>query len=389
MRILHIQLSPFQYESRVIKQCIASFERWEGSDIGFAGIRNPEQSVEEISVDGINVWRADLKSRTLPRNVAVQALKYIEWVIRIVRRYRGSDLDIVHGHGLPSLLPTLLVRGRSDTAVLYDAHELESRKSSLRGIRRRIAAWAEHRFIRRADAVVVVSDLIADWYASEYGIDRPLVVRNVPAGRPSVGKIPAFDTFRRRFNIPDGDVIFLYQGALSRQRAVLRFIDVFRRADAGRHMVFMGFGPLEDAVRTAARECTNIHYMPAVAPGEVLQCTVGADVGVCGMGDRSLSYRYSLPNKFFEYLMAGLPVLIGDRPEQAQFLNRYECGWQVDGDDSDFVKLVNSIDTAAVGRRAEGAREAAGSLSWQKEVGALLKAYEQITAERVRVPLDR
>ena len=117
---------------------------------------------------------------------------------------------------------------------------------------------------------------------------------------------------RSELGIPDGDLVFLYQGGLFRARRIEQLLRVFSRAAKDRHVVFMGYGELERMVRSAAATNYNIHFRPAVSPHEVL-ALAGADVGLVGVENVCLSYYYSLPNKFFEEsLLAGVPVLGSD-----------------------------------------------------------------------------
>ena len=112
-------------------------------------------------------------------------------------------------------------------------------------------------------------------------------------------------------------------------------LDVLPKISPSFHCIFMGYGALVPKVRQLAATSPNVHLLPAVHPQDVLSFTVGADVGVILVQKVSLSYYYSLGNKFFEYLMAGLPVIASDFPEMSKqsnpgiagsFVNRQEKG---------------------------------------------------------------
>src|SRR5204862_484616 len=183
-------------------------------------------------------------------------------------------------------------------------HELETETANNCGLRRLLSRRLERSLIRSCDSVVCVSDSIADWYAREYAISRPAVVRNIPDTR--FHQAGEAQNLRRRLHIPDGTLLFIYQGGLFRGRRVEQLIRVFESARQDRHLVFMGYGDLEELVKAAAARCGNIHFHPPVPPQEVLKHTAGADVGLIGVENVCLSYYYSLPNKLFEYLAAGI-----------------------------------------------------------------------------------
>jgi glycosyltransferase involved in cell wall biosynthesis len=316
-------------------------------------------------------------TRSLPRNFVVQLVKYLEWVLRIWFGIRRSRLEIIHAHSLAALLPAVLLKYSTEASLVYDAHELEVRKCSRSGGRQWLAAKTEKFLIRFTDSVIVVGDAIADWYADTYDIARPVVVRNVPDARHDEVEPTDSEVIRKRFSIDTDDVVFIYQGMLSAKRAIPRFLEVFSKCDSGRHIVFMGYGPLVEEIQQYEARFANIHYLPAVPPEKVLQYTVGADVGVCGMGTGSLSYRLSLPNKFFEYLFAGLPVIIGDRPEQLKIVESLDCGWRANNDDAAFISLINGIEQSQIRYKRRGALLARRQFAWEQEAEKLLTAYNQ------------
>ena len=104
-------------------------------------------------------------------------------------------------------------------------------------------------------------------------------------------------------------------------------IESFKRAK--KRIVFMGHGDLADEVIN--EKSKYIHYLAPVEASRICSQTAKADVGVHINQDFSLSYKYSLPNKFFEYLHAGLPIIVSSNMEYlADLVSRYNIGWVVD-----------------------------------------------------------
>jgi glycosyltransferase involved in cell wall biosynthesis len=90
--------------------------------------------------------------------------------------------------------------------------------------------------------------------------------------------------------------------------------------------VFMGYGPLEKLIKSKAKNSKKIFFLPAVPPNEVLKYTASADYGFSLIEDICLSYKYCLPNKLFEYLMAEIPVIVSNLPEQKKIVEKYKVG---------------------------------------------------------------
>ena len=162
---------------------------------------------------------------------------------------------------------------------------------------------------------------------------------------------------------------------MSPGRGIERIISAFEEIDSAKHLVLMGYGVMEQAVRDAAERHPNIHFQPAVPPEAVQAYTSSADAGICLIENTCLSYYYSLPNKLFEYLMCGLPVLINDMPEQRRIVQQYDCGWVVPESPGQTRALIESLDRDALEARKAGASRAGQSFDWVKESKQLLDMY--------------
>jgi glycosyltransferase involved in cell wall biosynthesis len=328
----------------------------------------------------IRVWRVMLRSRAWPKNLLVQILKYIEWVYKVVVRMRREELTIVHAHNVATLPAGVLLKWLTGAPLVYDAHELESETNGLSGFRSRLTRLTEGLWIRAADGAVTVCDSIADWYEDTYGMRRPIVVRNIPV-RDALAPVESA-VLRELHGVRNDELLFLYQGALSPGRGIGQIIETFRELGPGKHLVLMGYGVLEKQAREAAEQHGNIHFQPAVPPEAVQTYTSSADVGICLIENTCLSYYYSLPNKLFEYLMCGLPVLVNDLPEQRRIIEEYDCGWIAPESSAQTRELISSIGRDAVETMAAGALRAGRSFSWTAESKRLLEMYTELAGNR-------
>ena len=209
-----------------------------------------------------------------------------------------------------------------------------------------------------------------------------MVVRNVPDVR--IQRLGADrEILRQRFSIPDASVVFIYQGVLSPGRRVEQLLRVFGRVGDARHIVFMGYGPLEGMVREAASVRANVHFLPAVPPNEVLRYSAGADVGICGVENTCLSYFYSLPNKLFEYLLAGVPALVPRWPELLRVVEQNGFGWVVGDSDEAWISAVTETNRAAADALRPRVLAGASEYSWEREEGRLLTVYRTLLDQGV------
>ena len=286
----------------------------------------------------------------------------------------GRKVACVNAHSLAVLPLSYLVSRLTGARLVYDTHELETEASGLKGMHQNLGRVVEQIFIKRCDAVFVVSDSIADWYVDHYGIERPTVVRNIPQFAVPITLAQDRAHLRQRLGIGENELVYIYQGGFMQGRGLERLIRVFERVSLNRHLLCMGSGLLTNLVAEAAARQSNIHLLPAVQPDEVLRYTCAADIGICLTANSCLSYFYSLPNKLFEYMHAGLPIIVTPLVEQERIVNTHQCGWVAPVDDNELRDLLNNIDNASVARHSPAS--AVREFNWSTEALRLVQRYK-------------
>jgi glycosyltransferase involved in cell wall biosynthesis len=371
-RIANIVLNDFTNDSRVWKttKYLISI----GHRATVVAIHNVGLMESEV-IFGVGVERIKLTSRSWPKYKSIQLLKYLEFLFRASWRFRHSD--IVHCNDLNALPVGLLIKCiGNNVKVIYDCHEYETEINGLIGIEKIVKKWFERLLILFSDKVITVSDSIASEYARLYNIPKPDLVLNCPAYIEQ----PKTNIFREKLGIRPDQTIFLYQGGLSKGRGIELLLEAFSNLDSDHNvLVCMGYGPLEALIRGKATECKTIFFHSAVSPNIVLNYTSAADYGISFIEDICLSYRYCLPNKMFEYLMAGLPVLVS---------NLYEMKRLVEIEGVGIVATANTIaglrqavedslkqDYAAIYKNVLSTRK---KYCWETQEKVLKKIYDTI-----------
>lgn len=338
---LHVFLSTIENESRLLKETRYTLEQGIFTRAVVLGLWAKGLKKQEVTSHGLEINRLAvlirrysdfwlLRRLPLLRKL-VAALSMIQFSILVVFQTQRLKPSHVSCHNI-TLLPIAWAAARvSGARLVYVPHELETQRSGLGGAAQKVQALTEWAFIGAASGVVVVCEPIADWYRQAYGLDCIHVARNVPErDAVHVKKIPE-GNFRERFGIPDDATVFIYQGLFGRARGVDRLLEIFSELPTERaHLVLMGYGdpPDEDMVRRNAEQHSNIHYQPAVPREWIISYTSGADIGIFIVETAPMSYRWSLPNKFFEYAHSGLPVLVSENLELlAAIVAEEDMGW--------------------------------------------------------------
>lgn len=370
---LHIYPSPFKFESRILRETNSVIERKLADRVIIASGWSEGLSEYEKVNDRISVKRFRLLSDRLGKTGLLYPLRYIEFLLRVLLYFTGKKIHTVNCHSL-LVLPVgyLLKLTRSSIWLIYDAHELEGLKTGLGKTGQKFCLSLESLLIRKVDRLIVVSPSIENWYKSTYGLDTTVLVRNVPHLNRDIKRVSVLND---RFGIPANHLVFIYQGLISKGRGIELLLECFREMDASKHIVFMGYGPLSPMVIEAQELHANIHFLDAVPPGEIVKFTSGADVGLSLIENASLSYYYCLPNKFFEYLQCGVPVIASNFPDMAQVIDSYECGWKVPPSASALKELIRNIDKSDVTKKAECATRAHAYFNWNNESVRLDAAY--------------
>jgi glycosyltransferase involved in cell wall biosynthesis len=375
VRIAMLLHKSVEHDARVRREAKALQRA--GHEVVVVHLPRPGSSVAGAAADGYELRTAE-RPEWLPgapaRAVAAAHLSGIA---------AAERPDVVHAHDAAMLAPGWLAARRCGARLVYDSHELAT------GVPYRSPAWAalvagvERGFVRRADAVITVSDGIAERLQERYSLaTRPTVVRNVPDLRPAGDPATPPADLRRRFEI-DRAPLVLHHGAAAQDRGCENLVRALVGLDRA-HLLFLGAGgPYGERLRALSETlgvAARTHFEPPVALDRLLAHTAQADVGVSLLEPSCDNHRLALPNKVFEYVAAGVPVVVSDLPELGRLVRAYEIGWAVDPRDPASIAagLSAAIDAGADAALRERLSRAAGELNWEREQRRLLELYERL-----------
>jgi glycosyltransferase involved in cell wall biosynthesis len=300
-------------------------------------------------------------------------VRTVEGFVRAAWRLRSVNARTCHAHDFMGLLIAALagIPGRS---LVYDTHELFFERP-LPAITRRLR-WLlrplERFLARRARCVITVSEGCANYFTERYGVARAVVVRNVmDADEVSEQAVP--------FEAPARHMV-AHSGWLSPERHLEELVGSLAHLPATVGLVLVGGGRLEPALRARAESLgvsDRLVTLGVVETGQIVPTLRQATVAAVLIEPRYESYRRSLPNKFFEAVAAGLPLVVGAIPEVKRLVEAYDIGVVCDPSDprsiADAVKRVLEPDMLA--RMGPNVRRARQELSWASEAGKMIALY--------------
>lgn len=236
----------------------------------------------------------------------------------------NKELDLIVANDLDTLPAAYLVAKIRKKKLLFDAHELFSEVPEL--VNRPLVKWfwkkTEDFILPRITQSMTVCQSIADYYHSKYNIEMK-VVRNVPTFR---------NTIRTNKLVFPNKKIILYQGALNVGRGLEWVLNAMPLIDNAM-LVIIGNGDIRkelEAQTTKLKIEDRVQFIGVVSSDMLHEYTASADIGLCLLEEMGLNYYYALPNRIFDYIQAGVPVLATRFPEIAKVVDTYKTGVLID-----------------------------------------------------------
>lgn len=371
---VHIYPSPFTNESRMLK--ITNFLEKTGRFSHIYVIATAEKDLPESEKISDRRTVIRLHRGLMGNGLFSKTAGTLEWYIRVWSTVKQLRPSCINCHSLSVLPLCVLLKAVSGAKLVYDTHELETESVASLGLRKVISKITERLLIKFVNETVVVNKYIGQWYQQSYNLQRVWVVQNMPERQPNV---PAETScFRNKLSIPASDRIFLYQGEFGNGRGIEFMLTVFAHASLSDHLVLLGYGAFTDLIIDYASKYPNIHYHPAVSPKELPSYTAVADVGLCLIENVCLSYYHCLPNKLFEYVSCGVPVIASDFPEMSHFLEKFGCGWSIKPTEKSLAEFLQSLDQKTINSVHQKAIDASKQFCWKMEEPKLGVLYDAL-----------
>jgi glycosyltransferase involved in cell wall biosynthesis len=337
---------------------------------------------------------ASLSAAGIKPNDPVRPIRNFLWSLRqrllFLREVLRCKADIVHAHDGDCILDGFLAARAVRAAFVYDSHEFfSSLAPSGKDIHSVAVRWwwrqLERLAMRSSDAVIGVTAPILDRMTELHGKTKRVLLRNFPAA--TVCKRTGI--LRRNLGVSSGAPLAIMQGQVTRGCGYDMLVRAATLLDDNWRVVILGPGPELDSVKALAAQLSlhgKVLFHPAVPSTELWLYTADADVGMVLTQPIDESHRLALPNKLFEYMMAGVSVVASDLPAIAEVVRDSGCGVTVDPyDPAAIAKAIEALapGTDAAKRAAALGLEAAHTrYNWENEKGALINLYAELASPR-------
>jgi glycosyltransferase involved in cell wall biosynthesis len=315
------------------------------------------------------------------RMIFKKGFLFYKWFnIRLFFYLLRSKSDLLVANDLDTLLPNYLVSRFKKIPLVYDSHEYFTGVPELQG--RPFVRWVwkviEKWIFPKLHFVMTVSDSIAELYEAEYNI-RPLVVRNCsPVSE-------CLDTFsREELAISQDNLIVILQGTgINIDRGGEELIEAIRMTEKV-SLLIVGDGDAVESMKMMAKDLgidERVLFIPPVPRELLLKYTRSADAGLTLDKDTNVNYRYSLPNKLFDYIGAGIPVIASDLHEVRKIIAGCNCGIIINSVTPEnishaFMELISN--RLKLNEMKKNSIIASGNLNWEKESEKVKNLYREV-----------
>lgn len=306
-------------------------------------------------------------------------LFYAEYNLRLFFYLLFRKTDLLVANDLDTLLPNFLIHKIKGANLVYDSHEYYTETPELvnRPFVKGIWEWIEGMIFPKLRDVFTVNESIAGLYAEKYGI-TPKVVRNIPATL-----VMDEPRSRHALGLPEDKYIVLMQGAgINIQRGAEEAIEAIQFVDNA-ILLIIGAGDVIGQLKQQADRPElegRVIFLPKMPYSELMHFTRAADIGLTLDKDTNINYRYSLPNKLFDYIHAGIPVLASRLPEVSRIVEGYNIGLVTDSHHPETLAFhIRQMlqDETARKRWKDCLAVAARELNWENEEVVLKSVYQK------------
>jgi glycosyltransferase involved in cell wall biosynthesis len=399
----------FTHDARVWREAVAL--QINGHEVQVVALAGPGLLKYEKTPEGIRIERVSRGAGSRLRGVsdptrnngsqsgfqaklkryAVQIVKYaartpLSSFVQAGIDKRMKDLvinfgpEVIHAHDLETLELASDLKRELGIPLIYDSHEIASERNHHTRAQKKRAGIKEAKLIHNADSVIMVSNGCAQFTSQRYGILLPTVIMNTPDFDPRNMNIRGL---RQALDIPAENLVLVHQGSLQKNRGIEQSIEAMRNIPNITYVI-IGYGQhrpfLEDFVASSGLS-EKVKFFGPVPANQLIEWTASADIGICTIVGKTKSYLYAMPNKLFEYTMAGLPVIASNYPDMGAFVTENKMGVTCDPESPESISAAIRVLMGDPAKRNElslGAQAARREYNWNNEQRKLHEVYAKL-----------
>jgi len=284
---------------------------------------------------------------------------------------------VLVANDLDTLLANFLISRLKKATLVYDSHEYFTEVPELQGRKLVQNIWKSiERFIfPQLKYVFTVNESIAKLYQEEYKVEVK-VLRNVPILK-HIKNLKS----KKELGIPSDKKIILLQGSgINMDRGAEEAVEAMRYIENAMFII-IGSGDVIGKLKEMTKMLNvdkKVTFIKKLFPEELFNYTVHADIGLTLDKATNINYKFSLPNKLFDYIHAGIPVLASPLPEIKNIFDKYNIGEFIENHSPKHIaEKINYMlsDEEKIKLWKKNTALAAQEYCWENEEKKLIEIY--------------
>lgn len=303
-------------------------------------------------------------------------LFYVMLNIRFFLYLLFKKTDYILANDLDTLLPAYLVSKIKGSKVIYDSHEYFTEAAGLTGRDFQKNVWlkVEEWIFPKIETIYTVNESIASIYRKKYKV-KVQVVRNIPP----MNVLENAKT-KTELGLPLDKQIILLQGAyIDYDRGAKEVAYAMKYVDNTLFLIIGTGQEIATVEKLRVEESLEdkIIILPKMPFHELMQYTANVDLGLSVDKPLHLNYTLSLPNKLFDYIQAGIPLLTSNLPELARVQEKYSIGLMLDNHKPEHIaeKITEALRSDKRELWKKNCNEASKEYNWEKESQVIVSMY--------------
>lgn len=299
---------------------------------------------------------------------------YASYNIRLFFFLLFRKADLIFANDLDTLPACWMAASLKKVKLVYDSHEYYTGVPELQGRPFVKKTWEaiEKIIFPRLKTIITVNESIAGLYRKKYSKELH-VIRNVPTAYEQTIDPDNIAHTRKKIGVKSGEQILILQGSgINKDRGAEEAVLAMQYLENIKLILLGGGDSLSELQRLVSTHHLGgkVVFLPRMNYEEMMQYTSACDLGLTLDKDTNINYRFSLPNKLFDYIHAGIPVLASKLPEVEKIVNQYDIGTFIRSHDPEL--LAKDIEMAlsdheAIARRRKNLQIASRELNWETE----------------------
>ncbi len=294
-------------------------------------------------------------------------LFYLEYNLKLFFYLISKKSDILLSNDLDTICANFFASKLKKSKLIYDSHEIFTEVPELNGRPFVKFIWLliERFFIKKIQTSYTVSDSFSKYYSQKYGISMS-VISNFPLSRIVTESVKK--TTQKKI---------IYQGAINKDRGIYLMVETMLYVNAKLYIVGDGdlLPKIQEHVKRLSLE-NKVIFLGKIPFNDLFKITHSADLGLSFEDNTCLSYRYSLPNKIFDYINAEIPILVSDLPEFRNIIEADNIGKVIrKRNPKDVSRQINDILSFPKLHWMPGLKSAKNKYNWQNQESRLLSLF--------------